>query len=256
MIRLKTKEQIASLRKCGKKLATILNTLAKEVVPGVSTATLDEMAGKLMAKAGGKSAFLDYTPLGAKRPYPANICISVNQEIVHGIPNENPKIIKAGDLVTLDGGLVFEGMITDHAITIMVEVEDKRVKELVARTKEALMAGIKQARVGNHVGDIGAAISKVAEKSNLSIMQSLSGHGVGFEVHEDPYVPNYGQKGQGEELVPGMVIAIEPMFGLGGGEIRLMRDGYTYETRDGSLSAQFEHTVAITEKGPVILTDL
>lgn len=254
MIYIKSEEEINKLKEGGEKLANILQTVAKEVKPGVSTETLDNLAHELMVESGGRPAFLDYTPFGASRPYPASLCVSINDEIVHGIPNENPKIIEEGDVVTLDAGLIYEDLITDHAITIIVGEVSKEIKELVNRTKEALMAGIKQARVGNRVGDIGYAISEVAKKNRLTVIENLTGHGVGYEVHEDPYIPNEGQKGHGEKLEAGMVIAIEPMFGLGSARIKLGKDGYTYLTEDGSISAQFEHTVAITDRGPMILT--
>jgi methionyl aminopeptidase len=254
MITTKSTEEIEKLKVGGKKLAEILQTLAKEVVPGVSSYDLDKKCAELMKEAGGKPSFLGYTPYGAHRPYPASLCVSINEEIVHGIPNEEEKIVKEGDLVTLDAGLIYEGLYTDHAITLIVGEVDKRVKELVERTKEALHAGIKQAQIGNRVGDIGYAIQSVAESADLAIMEGLTGHGVGYGVHEDPYIPNYGRKGEGEELVEGMVIAIEPMFGLGTDEIMTEKDGYTYSTADRSLSAQFEHTVAITKDGPIIIT--
>lgn len=254
MIRLKTKEDIDKLKIGGKKLANILQKVAKKVEPGVSTDFLNDLTNKLMIEEGGTPAFLNYTSAGSVRPYPASLCISINEEIVHGIPNENPKILRSGDIVTLDAGLTYDGMITDHAITIIVGEVDKQVIKLVNSTFEALMSGIKAAKPGGHVGDIGAAISEVAKRNNLTVIENLTGHGVGFEVHEDPYIPNFGEVGRGEKLLVGMVIAIEPMFGLGSPKIKLENDGYTYSTEDGSFSAQFEHTIAITEKGPVILT--
>jgi methionyl aminopeptidase len=254
MIKIKTKEEIEILKTGGAKLAKILQELSEEVKPGVSSYFLNDKAVELMKREGGKPSFLGYTPSGANRPYPAALCLSINDEIVHGIPNEEEKIIQDGDVVTLDAGLIYEGLFTDHAVTVIVGEVESRVKELVERTREALAAGIKAARPGARVGDIGAAISKVAQSANLSIMENLTGHGVGYGVHEDPYIPNVGRAGQGEELKPGIVIAIEPMFGLGTDEIKVAPDGYTYLTADGSISAQFEHTVAITEDGPVILT--
>lgn len=256
MIKLKTPEEIEKLKIGGQKLAQILQELKKDVVPGASSVDLNEKGDRLIREAGGEPSFLGYTPTGANRPFPAAICVSVNDEIVHGIPNEEEKIIKDGDVVTLDAGLIYDGLFTDHAITIIVGEVDKSVRELVTRTEEALMAGIKQARVGNRIGDIGAAILKVAESADLSVVESLTGHGVGYGVHEDPYVPNYGRAGEGELIEEGLVIAIEPMFALGGDEIKVARDGYTYLTADGSISAQFEHTIAVTADGPVILTKI
>lgn len=256
MIKLKTKEDIDKLRIGGKKLASILQQVAKEVKVGVSTDHLNTVAHNLMKEEGGIPSFLNYTPLGAHRPYPAALCVSINDEIVHGIPNENPQVIKDGDLVTIDAGLIYDGLYTDHAITIIVGDVDKRTRELVERTKEALHAGIKAIKPGGHVGDIGNAISKVAESAGLSIMESLTGHGVGYGVHEDPYVPNYGAAGKGEKLEPGLVLAIEPMLSLGTSEISTHVDGYTYLTADGALSAQFEHTVVVTEEGVEVLTKI
>ncbi len=254
MIQLKTKEQIKNIREGGKILAHILKVVGAEIKPGVTTAFLDEMIHKMMTEAGGTPSFLNYTPDGAKRPYPAASCIALNDEIVHGIPNENPKTIKTGDVVTLDAGLIYKGLYTDHAVTFLVGKVDKKVRELLKAAKEALQAGIDQARPGNHIGDIGYAISNVAKQHGFCVIQHLAGHGVGFAVHEDPYVPNYGNPGEGEEIVPGMVLAIEPMFGLGYSGIKLAKDGYTYMTTDGSIAVQVEHTIAITEKGPVIMT--
>lgn len=254
MINLKTKEQIETLKIGGQKLAKILQAVAKETVAGVSTEYLNDLTHKLMLEEGGKPAFLNYTPEGAARPYPASLCISVNHEIVHGIPNEDPIILKDGDVVTLDAGLIYEDLITDHAITLTIGEVPKEVSKLVAVTKEALMAGIKQAKVGGHIGDIGEVISDIAEKHGFAVMEGLSGHGVGFKVHEDPYVPNYGRKGTGEKIEEGLVIAIEPMFSLGSDEIKIEDDGYTYSTADGAISVQFEHTIAVTADGPVVLT--
>jgi len=254
MIKLKSKEEIEILRVGGQKLAKILRETAKYVKPGISTFELNEIAEKLMKESGGTPSFLNYTPYGAHRPYPASMCISLNHEIVHGIPNEDPVEIKEGDLVTLDAGLIYEGLFTDSAITIVVGEVSKEVRELVNRTREALDSAIKQCVVGNRVGDISAAIEKIANKAGLSIVENLTGHGVGYDVHEDPYVPNNGESGTGEKLEEGLVIAIEPMFNLGKPQIKTAKDGYTYITADGSLSAQFEHTVAITASGPVVLT--
>lgn len=254
MIKLKTKEEIETLRAGGQKLAVIVEEVSKNIKVGVSTDELDKIAGDLFKLHGVRSAFLNYSPAGAKRPYPANVCISVNDEIVHGIPNENPKIIKEGDLVTVDAGLIYEGLYTDHARTFVIGEVPKEVKKLVQKTEEALYAGIKKCHVGNKIGDIGSAIAKVAKDADLGLIEDLTGHGVGYAVHEDPYVPNFGKSGQGEVIEEGLVIAIEPMFTLGGSRIKTAPDGYTYLTADGSLSAQFEHTIAVTESGPLILT--
>lgn len=253
MIKLKTSEEIEKLKEGGQKLAFILRKTAEQIKPGITTAELNKFAHDLMIKEGGKPAFLNYTPAGAKQPYPASLCVCINDEIVHGIPSEDREI-KDGDLVTVDAGLIYKGLYTDSAITVAVGEVSKEASELISRTKEALNAAIKMCYPGNRVGDIGAVVQKIAEKNNLSIMRNLTGHGVGYGVHEDPYVPNEGDAGTGEVLEEGLVIAVEPMFGLGNSDISLDKDGYTYKTADGSLSAQFEHTIAITKEGPLVLT--
>lgn len=254
MITIKTKEDIAKLREGGKRLAAILREVAKEVKPGVNTDFLNTKAEELIRAGGDTSAFLNYTPHGADRPFPASLCVSINDEIVHGIPNEDPKILKEGDIVSLDLGLIHQGLITDHAITVGVGKIDADAQKLMDVTKKALAIGIKAAKAGKKTGDIGYAIQSYVEPLGIGIIEELAGHGVGYSVHEDPFVPNYGIKGQGALLKPGMVIAIEPMFTLGGTEIRLARDGYTFKTKDGSRAAHFEHTIVITDKGAEILT--
>ena len=263
MIKLKTKEDIKNLRIGGQKLASIVEETASNIKPGISTQELDKIAGKLIELHGGKSSFLNYTPVGADRPYPANICVSINSEIVHGIPTEDPKILEIGDVVTIDAGFIYEGLFTDHARTFIVGASDggkeilnipKEIKKLLAKTEEALYAGIKQAKVGNRIGDIGAAIQIIAEQNGLAVIKDLTGHGVGYGVHEEPFVPNEGKKGEGELIEEGLVIAIEPMFSLGSSYIKTAEDGYTYLTEDDSLSAQFEHTIAVTSDGPIIMT--
>lgn len=254
-ITIKTAQDIEYLKVAGQRLAAILTELEKMVAPGVSTADLNQKAIDMVAQYGDESAFLHYTPEGANRPYPSALCVSINNEIVHGISNEDPTIIKEGDVVSIDMGVKHNGMIVDSARTVIAGRGSKKAIELLRATKEALYAGIMEATGGNRVGDIGFAIQSVAKKHGLSIADGLAGHGVGYHVHEDPYVPNKGKKGVGEELVPGMVIAIEPMFNIGDSKIVLDTDGYTYKTADGSLSAHFEHTVLITEGEPVILTE-
>jgi methionyl aminopeptidase len=260
MITIKKPEEIEILKEGGKRHAFILGELVKMVRPGISTQELEDEARRLVREVpGDRPAFLNYTPKGARRKYPAALCVSVNNEIVHGIPNENdkngnPKILKEGDIVTLDLGLVHGGLITDSAITLGVgEITDKE-KKLIIHNQEALMLGIKQARGGNRVGDIGFAIESFARGLGYGLAEGLAGHGVGYKVHEEPFVPNEGVKGQGELLRPGMVIAIEPMLTLGGDGTVLDRDGYTYKTKDGSKAAHFEHTVVITEGDPIVLT--
>jgi methionyl aminopeptidase len=253
VITIKTQDDIAKLREGGKRLAFILNEVAKAIKPGVSTKSLDDLALKLSTEKGDKPAFLNYKPYGADRPYPASLCISINDEVVHGIPNEE-RILKEGDIVSLDMGLTHDGLITDSAITVPVGEVDKNAIELMDTTKKALYAGIKKVREGQRLGDVGFAIESFANEKGYGVVRELCGHGVGYKVHEDPYVPNYGEKGKGIKLKAGMVIAIEPMFNEGTECIELDRDGYTYKTKDCSRSAHFEHTVVVTEKGVEILT--
>lgn len=255
MIRLKSKEEIEILKVGGQRHAEILRALSEIVAPGVSTLILEEEALRLIKEYGDKPSFLGYTPEGAYRPYPAALCVSINQEIVHGIPNEASRIIKDGDIVSLDLGITHEGLITDAAITVAAGAIDDQSKKLLEVTKLALDEGIKEALPGNSVGDISQAIYEVVRQSGFSLAEDLAGHGVGFAVHEDPFVPNVGHRGDGEELVSGMVIAIEPMVNIGKSAIKLARDGYTIKTKDGSRSAHFEHTVAITESGHIVLTE-
>lgn len=253
MITIKKPEEIALLREGGKRLAFILRELAKTVRVGGSAKELDELAEKLAAEGGDKSAFLGYTPDGAHSPYPASICISINEEVVHGIPTAE-KIFKNGDVVAIDMGLLHAGLITDSAVTVIVGKGDPKAKKLISSTKKALDLGIKAARGGNKVGDIGFAIEKFVKPLGFGLAEGLAGHGVGYEVHEDPYVPNTGKAGDGPLLKPGMVIAIEPMLNEGTGAVVFDKDGYTVRTRDRKRSAHFEHTVLITEKGAEILT--
>lgn len=253
-IKYKTKEEIEILKEGGKRHAFILREVSKIVKPGISTNELESLARKLIEEGGDKASFLGYKPRGSKRPYPAALCVSVNNEIVHGIPNENPLVLQEGDIVSIDLGLTHKGMITDAAITVPVGKISKENKKLLDDCKESLSLGIKQVKLGGHIGDIGYAIGTFGKEKGYGICQGLSGHGVGYSVHEDPYVPNEGKKGQGEKLKSGMVIAIEPMFSLGSDKIVLDKDGYTYKTKDGSNAAHFEHTVAITDDGIFVLT--
>ncbi len=254
MINIKTKEDIKVLREGGKRHSYILAELSKKVTPGISTQDLEDLARKLLEEGGDKSAFLGYTPRGAKRPYPASLCVSINNEIVHGIPNEKPAILGEGDVVSLDLGLTHKGLITDSAITVGVGKMRDVDQKLMLHCKEALYLGIKAARGGAHVGDIGHAIESFVKSLGYGLCEGLAGHGVGYKVHEDPFVPNEGRAGSGELLRPGMVIAIEPMITLGTGKIVLSSDGYTYKTADGTNAAHFEHTIAITDGDPIILT--
>ncbi len=252
MIRIKTKEDIDKMREGGARHAFILKEVAKQVKPGITTKELDEYAHKLIIEGGDKPAFLGYTPEGVSYPYPASLCVSVNEEIVHGIPSDF--VLAEGDVVSLDLGLVHKGMITDGAITVPCGRISPEAEKLLNITREALNIAIKQVVPGNRVGDIGHAIEEFVKPHGFGIVKILAGHGVGYEVHEDPYIPNYGEANTGERLVPGMVIAIEPMLNLGTDEVFATDDEYTYITADEKISAHFEHTVVVTEDGVEILT--
>ncbi|MDO8564766.1 MAG: type I methionyl aminopeptidase [bacterium] len=255
-ITIKTKEEITILREGGRRLAVILQRVAAEVRAGVSSATLNDLALKLMKEGGDTPSFLGYKPRGAKRPFPAALCVSVNDEVVHGIPNEEEKILKEGDIVALDAGLIHKGLFTDMAVTVPVGKIDAGAETLLEVTKKALAIGIKEVKAGAVTGDIGAAIQKFVEPHGFGIVRDLAGHGVGYGVHEDPFVPNFGTKGEGVELKAGMVLALEPMLNVGSAEVVLDSDGYTYRTHDGTRSAHFEATVVVTEKGSEILTQV
>ena len=249
---IKTKEQIEIIREGGKILAEVLAETAKKVKHSISTYELDKFAHDLIKKGGDTPAFLNYKPEGAPKAFPASICISVNNEIVHGIPSKN-KILKEGDIVSLDLGLKHKGLFTDHAITVTVGKISKKDQELLNVTKEALEVGIWAAHGGNTVGDIGHAIESFINRK-YGIVRELAGHGVGVKIHEDPYVPNYGKAHSGQKLIPGMIIAIEPMLNMGSEHIVSADDGWTIKTSDGSRSAHFEHTILITEGDAEILT--
>ncbi len=247
-------EDVRILREGGKRLGAMLRHLGGLVQQGTLTSFLEDEARAYIAKNGDTPAFLDYTPDGADRPYPAALCVSVNDAIVHGIPNEEILELVSGDVVTLDAGLVHGGLITDAAITLVVGTADDSVKVMLKAAYEALDAGIAAARVGNTIGDVGHAIEKVAKKYQLNYPRELGGHSVGLHVHEEPFIPNFGAPGTGPALEEGMVLAIEPMFMLGKSAIKLDKDGYTYRTKDGSKAVHVEHTVLITATGPEILT--
>ncbi len=251
---IKTEKQIEGIREGGKILAKVLIETAKRVAPGISTMELDTFARNLILEEGGTPAFLNYKPEGASSSFPATICISVNNEIVHGIPKDN-KILKEGDIISLDLGVKYKGLFTDHAVTVPVGSISKRDTNLLNDTKKALEIGIEAARAGNTVGDIGYAIESFVNK-RYGIVRELAGHGVGVEIHEDPYIPNFGKKGKGLKLVPGMIIAIEPMLNIGRDNIIVDEDDWTIKTADGSRSAHYEHTVLVTEGDPEILTKI
>jgi len=243
-----------NLIEAGKRLAKVLQTLKTKVAPGVTSEELDDLAEAMIREGGDEPCFLGYTPEGAPRPYPATLCVSINDEIVHGIPNESVKTLKEGDIVGLDLGLSHEGMIVDAAITVAVGKIDPASQELLYATEAALAAGVGVAKPGNHIGDIGAAIQAEIEKAGFKVVKELGGHGVGERVHEEPFVPNYGRTGEGEELVEGMVLALEPISTAGKAGVLVSPDGYTYRTKDGSRSAHFEHTILIEKDGARIIT--
>lgn len=253
---IKTKEEIEIIREGGRRLASVLYKVKEKIVPGVSTLELDTYAEKLIREMGDEPAFLNYRPQGAKTPFPATLCVSVNDEVVHGIPKAD-KILKEGDVIVIDCGVKHKGMFTDMAITVGVGKISDEHKKLLQITEEALMIGIKNAKVGKRVGDIGYAIESFIKKQKRAygIVEILSGHGVGKYIHEDPYIPNFGQKNTGEKLVEGMVVALEPMINMGTKNVFLSKeDDWTFHTRDGKYSAHFEHTILITKKGGEILT--
>ncbi|OYV83286.1 MAG: type I methionyl aminopeptidase [Parcubacteria group bacterium 37-58-5] len=209
---------------------------------------------RLIRDGGDEPCFLGYTPEGANRPYPATLCVSINDEVVHGIPNESPKTLKEGDIVGLDLGLAHNGVIVDAAITVPVGNVTEETKELLRATEAALAAGIAAALPGKHVGDISAAIQKEIEDAGFKVVKELGGHGVGERVHEEPFIPNYGRAGDGELLTEGMVLALEPISTAGKATVILTPDGYTYRTKDGSRSAHFEHTILIEKGGARVVT--
>lgn len=253
MVTIKTKQDIARLREGGKRLAHVLSELVKAARPGVSSKELDALALELVRKGGDKPSFLNYKAKGSKHAYPASLCVSINDAVVHGLP-QNADVIKEGDIVSLDMGLIHEGMYLDSAVTIGIGKLDTIGQKLIDTTKEALEVGVKEAQAGKYTGDVGYAIEHFIKPFHFGIVRELAGHGVGYAVHEDPYVPNYGKRGKGAKLEPGMVIAIEPMVNEGGAEIYVDDDGFTFRTKDRKRSAHFEHTVLITDGKPEILT--
>jgi methionyl aminopeptidase len=255
--RIKTEEEINLLRQGGKILAKILKELAKYSKPGVSTADINDYALKLAEDFGVEPVLLGYHPEFADFPYPAALCTSVNNTVQHGVPRAD-EILQEGDIINLDMSIGFQGMIVDSGITVPVGKTDPVSQKLMDVTREALAIGIKQAQPGNRIGDIGHAIETFVKARGFSIVEVLCGHGVGHAVHEDPQIPNYGTAGTGPLIKVGNVFAIEPIVNVGGKEVVFddEGDGYSVYTVDGSRSAHFEHTVAITENGPEIMTKL
>lgn len=245
--RVKTPQEIADMRDSGRMLATVLKHLRSHVKAGIKTGELAQIAAVELRKLGGQPAFLGY------QGFPDVLCVSVNDEVVHGIPGDRQ--LKNGDIVGLDFGVVVNGMVTDGAISVIVgNTGDQKLKDMLETTERALEAGIGAVYDGVKIGDIGAVIQSVLDEKKLGIVRDLVGHGVGHELHEDPNIPNYGRAGSGEELKAGMTIAIEPMATLGTESIYVDNDGWTIKTRDGSMSAHFEHTILITPDGAEILT--
>ena len=251
---IKNDTERANLIEAGKRLAAVLTALRAKVAPGVSAEELDDLAEQMIREGGDEPCFLGYTPEGAERPYPAALCVSINDEVVHGIPNESVKILKEGDIVGLDLGLTHKGIIVDAAITVPVGEVSEEIKRLLSATEVALTSGIAQAIPGNHIGDISSAIQKKIEGAGFKVVKDLGGHGVGELVHEEPFIPNFGKPGEGELLFEGMVLALEPISSAGKASVILAPDGYTYRTKDGSLSAHFEHTILIEKDGARIIT--
>lgn len=245
--RVKTEAEIKHMRESGRILATVLEYLRGQVVGGISTEELDRLAARELKKLGGQAAFLGY------QGFPKSICISVNDEIVHGIPKPGT-IVQDGDIVSLDFGVSYKGMITDAAISVVCGEGSQQVHDLIKYTEQSLHEGLAVIRDGCHIGDIGAAVEKVLNAHGYGIVREMVGHGVGHAVHEDPNIPNYGRKNTGPKLVAGMTVAIEPMATLGREAIRIDSDGWTARTADGSLAAHFEHTVLVTQDGYEILT--
>src|SRR3989339_1041422 len=248
----KTEEEVAIIREGGKRLAAILLAIKDAIRPGVTTRELDQLAEKLMREGGDEPAFLHYTPEGASIPYPGSLCVSVNDEIVHGIGGD--RVLKEGDIIGIDTGIKHKGLFTDSAMTVPVGEVDDAAQKLMDVTKGALAQGIEAARAGKTTGDIGYAIEKYVKDHGFVIVEELGGHGVGYHQHEDPHVANYGERGQGVRLKPGMVLALEPIVNEGTRYIQLLSDGYTFVTRDHKRSAHFEHTILITDGPAEILT--
>jgi methionyl aminopeptidase len=246
-IELKSPKEIDAMREAGRIVADSLVVLSAAAKAGVTTLELDKIAASELAKRGAKPAFLGY------RGFPKTLCVSVNSEVVHGIPSEKRRI-QDGDLVSLDFGCVWKGFYADSAVTVGVGSVSARAKELMKATQESLDKAISAVREGARLGDVSSAVQKHVEANGFSVVRDFVGHGIGRALHEDPAIPNYGKSGTGPRLQAGMVLAIEPMVNLGGPEVETLADGWTAVTRDGSLSAHFEHTVAVLKDGAEVLT--
>ena len=249
MIVLKTTRELGLMKEACVIAAGALKAAGAAVEPGVSTEEINRIAHNFIVKNGAIPTFKGYSG------YPAATCISINDEVIHGIPNKK-RIIRAGDIVSIDVGATFNGYVGDNAATFAAGDISPEAQRLCDTTRESLYEGIRMAVAGGRIGDIGSTIQRYCEERGFSVVREFTGHGVGKQMHEDPSVPNFGTPGRGVRLLPGMTIAIEPMINQGGAGIRQLPDGWTIKTRDGSLSAHFEHTVAITTNGPVILTKI
>lgn len=252
MISLKSPREIEIMRRANTIVAEVLQELKQRVAPGITTLDLDAIAEEMTLKRKAIPAFKGYSVAG--RVYPCCLCASVNEEIVHGIPTN--RALSDGDIIGLDYGVIYEGFYGDSAITVGVGKVSADAQRLMDVTEESLYKGIEQLRDGNRLGDLGAAVQKVAEGAGYSVVRAFVGHGIGKKLHEEPPVPNYGEPDRGLRLKEGMVLAIEPMVNAGGYEVEIREDGWTAVTKDGSLAAHFEHSVAITKNGPYILSQL
>jgi methionyl aminopeptidase len=248
MIILKSHDEIEKMRRSGAIVAEVLTELRGMVKPGVRTIDLDKRSEELTRKKGANPAFKGY------RGFPFSLCASINSEVVHGMPSD--RFLKEGDIISLDFGICYEGYYGDAAITVPVGQVSDKSRKLINVTEEALYQAIDKARVGNRLGDISSEVQRHVEAFGFSVVRDYVGHGIGRQLHEDPQIPNFGKKGRGVELRPGMVFAIEPMVNEGSYDVRVLQDGWTVVTEDGRLSAHFEHTVAITENGPEILSEI
>ncbi|HOB29117.1 MAG: type I methionyl aminopeptidase [Dethiobacteria bacterium] len=248
MIKIKSAREIALMRDAGKVAASVLQELESAIQPGITTAELDKLAEKLIRRAGGEPAFLGY------QGFPASICTSINSEVVHGIPGLHR--LKEGDIISIDLGVLLKGYYSDTAVTFGVGKISPLAGRLIDVTRQSLEEGISAMRSGGYLSDISHAIQKYVEANGFSIVYSYTGHGIGTSMHEEPSVPNFGPPGRGPKLQPGMVLAIEPMVNAGSAEVEVRDDGWTVLTKDRSLSAHFEHSVALAKDGPVILTIL
>ena len=254
MIVYKSPGDLERMRRAGRIVAGTIDRVLEAVRPKVSTAELDAVAEAYIRDQGATPSFKGYGGNGARVPFPASICTSINDEIVHGIPS-NERTVAEGDLLKLDFGAIWEGFHGDSATTVIVgDPPTAEADKLVRVTEEALEAGIEQIRPGGRLSDIGAAVEQVASGAGFEVVREYVGHGIGRSLHEDPQIPNYGRPGRGPVLKPGLVVAVEPMVNVGGWETRVLADGWTVVTEDGSLSAHFEHTIAVTEDGHEVLT--